>query len=187
VCMGGLLSKPSKGRRQTRLSVHSGRSVCESPGTRGNLPMSTCAERFFMQRHLPQLPRHTSRPTETNGVTREYERGMMHTPEFRPQSSSWAHAGSRRVVAMHRMGSLYRQIIPWETLDVPPYRRCWTRRLMGGKICCDHLCKCSVAPPTAAQARNTLCIFSISVTITPRQGPDSEHHALMRSSICCST
>ena len=34
---------------------------------------------FFMQRHLPQLPRHTSRPTETDGVSREYERGMMHT------------------------------------------------------------------------------------------------------------
>jgi hypothetical protein len=37
---------------------------------------------FFMQRHLPQLPRHTSRPTETNDASREYERGMMHTPEF---------------------------------------------------------------------------------------------------------
>ena len=66
---------------------------------------------FFMQRRLPQLPRHTSRPTETNGVSREYECGMMHTPEFCHRSSGWAHAaGSRHVVSAARCS--YEQLVP---------------------------------------------------------------------------
>jgi hypothetical protein len=90
---------------------------------------------FFMQRHLPHLPRHTSSPTETNGVTREYERGMMHTPEFCQQSSDSAHGGSRHVVSAARCS--YGQLVPAKAhaerlwLAVPPYRRCLTRRIAG--------------------------------------------------------
>ena len=82
----GSLSEPPKGRRQTRLSVHSGRSVCKWAGT---LLTSSCAERSSCN---GILSRHPSRPTETNGFSREYERGMMLTPEFCQQSSSRVHA-----------------------------------------------------------------------------------------------
>ena len=98
---------------------------------------------FFMQRHLPQLPRHTSRPTKTNGVSREYERGMMHTSEFCQQSSIWAHAGSRHVVAT---GSLYQQKHTLEDSSCASIPQMLDMSTYGGKICCDHQCRVDVAP-----------------------------------------
>ena len=85
---------------------------------------------FFMQRRLPQLPRHTSRPTETNGVSREYEGGMMHTPEFCHRSSGWAHAaGSRHVVSAARC-SCGQLVLP-QASSISQMR--WTRRHAGTK------------------------------------------------------
>lgn len=67
-----------RGNLSTQDEVYANRLALEAVCPRALVPSILHAT---ASSPAPQLPRHTSRPTETNDASREYERGMMHTPE----------------------------------------------------------------------------------------------------------
>jgi hypothetical protein len=79
VWAAGYLSHPrdvvKRGNLSTQDEVYASRMALEAVCPRALVPS-------VLQATAPQISRHTSRLTETNDASREYERGMMHTPEF---------------------------------------------------------------------------------------------------------
>jgi hypothetical protein len=83
VWAAGYLSHPrdvvKRGNLSTQDEVYASRMALEAVCPRALVPSVLQATAPSL---APQISRHTSRLTETNDASREYERGMMHTPEF---------------------------------------------------------------------------------------------------------